>query len=148
MLQQCEWAGCCLKYQGTFQLSSSLQLFFIVPGRRAGGSKQHGTHTHQLKTLFPHPAAFTAMQRCCWRVLAVVGCLQSLPWGRWSLQLIWYSGTSREGCAEQIAAFMDHTFQCRSVFLMAASAARSPQPVLQFPRSLQDFTCCFEDLFS
>lgn len=38
MLQQCKCAGCCLKYQGTFQLSISLYPFFMVSGRRAGGS--------------------------------------------------------------------------------------------------------------
>lgn len=32
------------------------------------GLKQHGTHMHQLKTLFLHPAAFAAVQRCCGRV--------------------------------------------------------------------------------
>ena len=124
-----------------------LAVAFLHGARQEGwGLKWHGTHTHQLKTLFPHSSLFTA--KVLPKGVPVADCLQSLPWGRQSLQLIRYSGMSREGCVEQMAALMDHTFQCRSVFLMAASAARSPQPVLRFPRSLQDFTCCFEDLFS
>jgi len=54
---------------------------------------------------------------------------------------------SRAGRLEQVAAFTDHTFQCCSAFLVAASAACRHQPALHCPSSLQHSTWCFEDPF-
>lgn len=58
------WEGRVLSKEPGDISAEQLAVAFLHGARQEGwGLKQHGTHTHQLKTLFPHPAAFTAMQR-------------------------------------------------------------------------------------
>lgn len=61
VLQKCEQAGCCNKHQGTQELVES---FPHLARQEGWGAQTARAHSHQLTTLFPHTATFTAMKRC------------------------------------------------------------------------------------
>lgn len=123
VLQQCEQAGCCNKYQGTQQL--------IVPFPHVarqevwGVSNSTDSLTSAQNTVPPH-CYFHCHARVLLKGVPVADCLQSLLQGQWNLQLIWHSRTSRELSVDKIAAFMGHTFQCHSVLLTTISAVTAP----------------------
>lgn len=108
----------------TKALRSLLKAFLILPGRRAGGLKQHGL-TSAHNTVPPH-CYFHCHEKVLLKGVPQADCLQSLLQDWCSLQSIWHSRSSREVSADKIADFTDHTFQCYSAFLTTVSDVAAP----------------------
>lgn len=113
MLQQCEGQGVVWSTRTHFSWAARCSLSSWCQAEGLEAETAQYPHA-SAQTTIPPPGAFHCHAKVLLKGVPVADCLQSLTQGWWGLQLIWYSRMSREGCVEQIATFMDNTFQCFS----------------------------------